>query len=236
MTSKGKRIDTVLFDLGQTLVGYYTREQFPEILDEAIGEVALYLRRHSLLKVSLESAWAAAPSENYESKDPAVRPLLGRLCRIFHLDESEITPEVDLELSRRFLRPTFRIAHLYEDSLPVLGRLRSEGYRTAIVSNTPWGTPASLWREELDRWRLSDAVDMSVFCMDAGVRKPGREIFEYTLDKLGTSAKRCLFVGDNPKWDIAGPQAIGMEAFLIQRESPEESSRNLYQLLDYLGL
>jgi hypothetical protein len=74
-------IDTVLFDLGNTLVGYYTRDEFPAILNEAMNEVAECLQKHSLLTVSLESACVAAPGVNYELSDPIVRPLLGRLCR-----------------------------------------------------------------------------------------------------------------------------------------------------------
>jgi putative hydrolase of the HAD superfamily len=232
-------IDTVLFDLGNTLVGYYTREEFPAILGQAISEVAECLESHSLLTVSLESALAAAPGENYEGKDHVVHSLIGRLCRIFELNRMVVSSDLEIELCQRFLKPVFGVGHLYDDTLPVLTHLRSAGYRSAIISNTPWGSPASLWREEINRWELGNLVDIAVFCEEVGVRKPAREIFEYTLDKLGSSPDRCVFVGDDPRWDIAGPQAIGMAAVLIDRDrtAPGASSiRGLCELLDYLGV
>ena len=55
--------------------------------------------------------------------------------------------------------------------------LRSRGIKTAIVSNTPWGSPADAWRAELTRHGLLDKVDATVFCMDVGWRKPHRAPF-----------------------------------------------------------
>ena len=47
--------------------------------------------------------------------------------------------------------------------------------------------------------------------------------------------QQCLFVGDDPKWDLAGPRAMGIEAVLIDRRgtmSPTEeiAIRNLNEL------
>lgn len=230
-------IDTILFDLGNTLVSYYTREEFPSILNEAMSRIAVYLQDNSLLNVSVESALAAAPRENYEAKDLVVRPLIGRICRIFELDQTVVSPDLELELSRLFLKPIFNIARIYDDVLPVLNQLRQAGYRSVIVSNTPWGSLASIWREELDRWGLGDLVDDAVFCEEVGIRKPAKEIFKYALNKLGTSPDNCVFVGDDPRWDIVGPQGVGMKAILIDRganDSGIPSIQNLYELLDYL--
>ncbi|MHB0999264.1 MAG: HAD family hydrolase [Armatimonadota bacterium] len=233
-----QKYDTILFDLGNTLVSYYTRDEFPAILNQSITKVAECLKQHSLLNISLESALTTAPKENYEAKDLVVRPLLSRLCHIFNLDVLHISTSLDLELSRCFLKPVFDIARIYDDVIPVLTHLRSAGYRCAIISNTPWGTPASLWREELSRWRLDDLVDTAVFCEEVGMRKPAKEIFEYTLCKLERSPDKCVFIGDDPRWDIVGPQRIGIETVLIERNDVLQSSliRNLYELLDYLSI
>ena len=97
--------------------------------------------------------------------------------------------------------------------------MRAQGIKTAIVSNTPWGSPAALWREELARLGLADAVDVLVFCPDCGWRKPARQIFDYALGKLKAMPEQCVFVGDDPRWDIAGPEAVGMAAVLIDRRT-----------------
>jgi putative hydrolase of the HAD superfamily len=128
---------------------------------------------------------------------------------------------------------------MYDDVLPALTRIKAAGYRSAIVSNTPWGTSGSLWREELDRWGLGSLVDCTVFCEEVGFRKPAPEIFCHMINKLSTSPDRCLFVGDHPQWDVIGPQQAGMKAVLIDRDGGTHegpSVRNLHELLDYLGI
>jgi putative hydrolase of the HAD superfamily len=121
------------------------------------------------------------------------------------------------DMCRHFTRPIFGRGQCYPDALPVLEALRSAGLKMAIVSNTPWGSPGALWREELSRLDLTTRVDVTVFCTDVGWRKPARPIFECALEHLQVDPQSCLFVGDHPHWDLAGPQALGMKAILIDR-------------------
>ena len=199
----------VLFDLGNTLVSYYERSDFPSILRQSIGEVERFL--------GTSAEWDQVAKENFTAKNFQVRPLEERLRRIFpNAAWSEETAE---EACRWFMTPIFALSRVYDDVLPTLDRLRAAGIQTAIVSNTPWGSPALLWREELARLGLADAVNVLVFCGDCGWRKPAKQIFEYTLERLQVTPERCVFVGDDPRWDIAGPQALGMEAVLIDRRT-----------------
>ncbi len=219
----------VLFDLGGTLVEYYTRAEFPGILEEAIGEVEGYLRHLDLLRVPPEAMWQRVRDEDHEASDLRVRPLEGRLIRIFQLDDASCggaQPEswdLVMAMCRRFLKPIFSRGRRYGDALPVLQRLTAAGLRTAIVSNTPWGSPAELWREEVQRHGLF--VEAVVTCRDAGWRKPARQIFEFALERVGTSPQESLFVGDDPRWDVQGPREMGMEAILIDRQGPMNGSR-----------
>jgi putative hydrolase of the HAD superfamily len=233
-------VKAVLFDLGNTLIWYYGRPEIPQILREAVTEVENFLRDMGLLRVSQEEMWRRMEKEeNYEAKDYSVRPLEGRLARVFQLDPG--SEELLATACRCFMKPIFARARLYEDSLPVLRELRSRGFKTAIVSNTSWGSPAALWREELARHGLSEQVDATVFCRDVGWRKPDRRIFEFTLEKLQADAGDCVFVGDDPNWDMAGPRSFGMKAILIDRQgqfqgTEEESIRSLYELLTRIDL
>ncbi len=199
----------VLFDLGSTLVSYYGIPDFPPILRAAIGEVERFL--------GITAEWECVAAENFEAKDCQVRPLEVRLSRIF--PDAPWSEELAAEACRRFMRPIFAIAHVYDDVLPTLAALRAGGVKTAIVSNTPWGSPAALWREELKRLGMADVIDVLVFCPDCGWRKPARQIFGHALGMLGAAPEQCVFVGDDPRWDIVGPQAVGMEAVLIDRRT-----------------
>ena len=228
-------IDTVLFDLGNTLVRYLTKPEFPGLLEQAINQVQSHLRQEGLLVVSPEALWQQVTAENFESPDHRVRPLEDRLIRIFQLDPN-LGTEKAMSLCRSFLTPFFARAQRYEDSLETLETIKSEGFKTAIVSNLPWGSPSAPWREEVARLGLSERVDAVIFCADVGWRKPARQIFEFTLEKLGSRPQDCIFVGDNPSWDLAGPRAMGMEAILIDRygiqpDLGEEPVRNLSEFL-----
>ncbi|RLC66042.1 MAG: hypothetical protein DRI48_05615, partial [Chloroflexi bacterium] len=133
------RKKTVLFDLGGTLVQYYTRSEIPEVLHQAIAGVQEYLRREGWLRLSPEEVWAGVEREKREAGDHRVRPLEGRLARIFRLEEQACSPELLDALCRCFLKPIFARARRYDDALPVLRRLHADGFRLAVVSNTPWG-------------------------------------------------------------------------------------------------
>ena len=123
--------DVVLLDLGDTLIQYYTRSEFPGILKQAITGIQEYLSGEGLLNVSTKSIWQKVEEENYEAKDHSVRPLEGRLIRIFQLDNP--TDEIMMTACRHFLKPIFAIAHCYDDVLPVLGKLDQMGVRKVIT-------------------------------------------------------------------------------------------------------
>ncbi len=208
--------DTVLFDLGNTLVRYWEKAEFDGILRESVEQVRGYLDGAGLLSVSQEETWRRVKAEDHESPDGRVRPLEGRLSRIFAL-EPEVGPEVMEAMCHCFLQPFYARAQRYEDTLPTLAALKAEGFCTAIISNLPWGSPATPWHQEVARQGLVPYMNVVVFCTDAGWRKPARPIFEYALQACGAEPQNCLFVGDNPVWDVAGPRALGMEAVLIDR-------------------
>jgi putative hydrolase of the HAD superfamily len=104
----------------------------------------------------------------------------------------------------------------------VLEALRQRGIKTAIVSNTPWGSSSRAWHEELHRLGLHEKVDAVVFCMDVGWRKPHRAPFRRALELLGVEASRSFFVGDHPEWDVIGARDAGLQPILLSQECPHD--------------
>lgn len=229
------RKDAVLFDLGNTLVRYYEMREFPGILQQSIAEAAHFVDIEGVKPVPEDVLRQRIQSENFEAKDCCVRPLEQRLAHIFGLETDRFSAGRMLELCRAFLGPIFALAHRYDDALPTLDALRERGCRAAIVSNTPWGSPAPLWQEEVARWGLAERVDAVVFCRDCGWRKPDRRVFEYALAKLQAVPEQCVFVGDDPRWDIAGPKAVGIDALLIDRQATAPTAQTLTTLQQLLG-
>ena len=71
------------------------------------------------------------------------------------------------------------------------------------------------------------------------MRKPARPIFQLAVTQLQVEPQECLFVGDDPRWDLAGPQAIGMDTCLIDRQGlvldeGTVSIQNLHELMAVL--
>jgi putative hydrolase of the HAD superfamily len=228
--------DAIVFDLGNTLAAYFTRAEWPGVLRGCVDRVRADLQGRGMLRVDPADLPARIEAERGPTADHAVVPLQDRLARIFRLSQADFSDGAAEALCRRFMEPIFSLGRLYDDVLPTLTALRRRGLKTGIVSNTPWGSPAALWREELARLGLAGRVDVAVFCGDAGFRKPARPIFDAILGRLGVDPARSLFVGDDPRWDVAGSRDAGMDALLIDRhgEWPDADAPRITGLSELL--
>jgi putative hydrolase of the HAD superfamily len=200
----------VLFDLGNTLVDYYRGAEFHSILREC-------LRQAEKLVVGSEDheqLFLRALVLNREAEDLAVRPLADRIRQLFPECLHNTQDEID-RICRAFMGPIFACAKVNDAAAEVLDSLRYHGIKTAIVSNTPWGSPAMLWREELTRHSLLHRVDVTVFCTDVGWRKPHSAPFRSALDQLRIPAQEAIFVGDDPRWDVEGAKRAGLRPLLL---------------------
>jgi putative hydrolase of the HAD superfamily len=211
-------IRAILFDLGNTLVSYYTSSEFPLVLRRCLRECTWALGQTED-SARDEDLFARALLLNREQSDHAVRPLAGRLQELFGADES-LNDASAFALGTAFLKPIFAMARLDPQAVPLLQALRGRGIKTAIVSNTPWGSPADAWRAELTRHGLLDKVDATVFCMDVGWRKPHRAPFDRALSLLEVAPADALFVGDDHRWDIIGAQNAGLRPVLLESDMP----------------
>jgi HAD superfamily hydrolase (TIGR01662 family) len=122
---------------------------------------------------------------------------------------------------------------LYEDALPVLEELRRHGLKLALVSNTSRDLGEFVAHHALD-------VDLALSSREHGRTKPHPAIFRAALDRLEVVPKDAAMVGDSPQDDVEGARALGMRAFLLDREDrfPDLQERlpDLYALPAALGL
>jgi putative hydrolase of the HAD superfamily len=222
----------VLFDLGNTLVRYYSRDEFPSILREclrAAADAAQYK------EADFESLFKKALELNHEADDFAVRLLEDRIICLF--PTCSRTDEIAMSrICRAFMGPIFSRARIEADAHKVLDELRSRGFCTAVVSNTPWGSAAELWLEELRRHALLERLDAVTLCVEVGWRKPHPAPFLHTLKKLAIEPSDAVFVGDDPRWDVEGALRAGIRPILISADPAEKHSctniERLASLLD----
>jgi putative hydrolase of the HAD superfamily len=100
---------------------------------------------------------------------------------------------------------------LYEDVLPVLAGLREGGLAIGLVSNTSRDLTSFVRHFSLD-------VDAWISSGVHGKVKPSPTIFLAALELLGVDAAAAVMVGDSPLDDVEGARALGMRAYLIDRE------------------
>jgi HAD superfamily hydrolase (TIGR01549 family) len=225
----GRSVDAVLFDVDFTLVkpgpllgpdGYRAAGERhgltldPERYAEARAAAVEDLRHHPELEHD-EEIWVRFTED-------IVRGMGGDGPRIREVAEA---------ITERWLHS--ENFELYEDALPVLDHLRRRGVAIGLVSNTSRDLDAFVGHFELD-------VDAWISSRVHGKVKPSPTIFRAALELLGVEPRAAAMVGDSPLDDIEGARALGMRAYLIDREGrfPERADAlpTLLALPALLGL
>jgi putative hydrolase of the HAD superfamily len=115
-----------------------------------------------------------------------------------HISEEEFVARLEAHLEgvtfTGFRETYFEHLHPNEPMIEYLRSLRERGYRMAMLTNNvrEW---EPLWRSKLPVDEIFEVVVDSGF---VGMRKPEREIYELTLERLGGGIgfADCLFVDD----------------------------------------
>ena len=128
----------------------------------------------------------------------------------------ELGHEVHL---RGFSESYFANLHANAEVIAYMRSLRERGLRLAILTNNvrEW---EPMWRSKLPVDEIFDVVVDSAF---VGMRKPDRDIFELTLERLGLSAPECVFV-DDTEINCQAARELGMAAvwFRSSRQAIDE--------------
>jgi epoxide hydrolase-like predicted phosphatase len=106
-----------------------------------------------------------------------------------------------------FAERYFANLHANDELIAFMASLRDRGLRMAILTNNV--------KEWEPRWRamlpVDDIFELVVDSGFVGMRKPDREIYELTCERLGVPAAECLFV-DDIEINCDAARALGMTA------------------------
>jgi putative hydrolase of the HAD superfamily len=96
----------------------------------------------------------------------------------------------------------------------VLRKLRADGIRIGVLSNTMW--PRSLHEQVFSRDGVADLIDGAVYSSEIDWTKPHPEAFRAAMAAVGIGdPAECVFVGDRPYDDVYGAKQAGMRAVLV---------------------
>ena len=96
-----------------------------------------------------------------------------------------------------------------QEMFSLASRLRKAGCKIAILSNTEM--PVA----ELINKLKYDTFDVTVLSCLEGTAKPGRKIYDLTLDRLGIPASQALFIDDKQP-NIDGAKQAGLQTILFK--------------------
>ncbi len=130
----------------------------------------------------------------------------------------------------------YRLRHdveFYDDVFPVLDQLKRR-YKLGSISN---GNASAALTP------LKDYFDGFINAADVMARKPDRRIFDAFCERLDIEPGHCVYVGDDPRFDVEGARKAGMRTVWVNRDdrpwpddlqTAEVEIRDLYQLLEFL--
>ncbi|MCX6803385.1 MAG: HAD family hydrolase [Candidatus Diapherotrites archaeon] len=131
----------------------------------------------------------------------------------FDRDFFDISPKLrDLLFAQTCLNDDFKII-TFPDSVSVLKKLRKDGYKLVLLSNTENISTEKVMK----KLKLEKYFDVLGYSYDIGAVKPDKEAFSFVLKKLKLNPSEVLMVGDSMRSDIGGSQSAGMHNCLINR-------------------
>ena len=97
-----------------------------------------------------------------------------------------------------------------------------KNYKLGFISNT------TIFKSVvLDKWGIRDLFDVTSFSWEVGTKKPGKEIFDITLKKLGINPEEAVFIDDG-KNNIEKAREYGLQGVVF--ESLEQLKNDLKKL------
>ncbi|MCB9006328.1 MAG: HAD family hydrolase [Ardenticatenaceae bacterium] len=208
-------IETVVFDLGGTLIEYAGEyEHWPEL--ETPGFAAAYA-------VLAENGRSLPPFENFKQTGFSHLPRMWQAAtrKEANLQVHALLGETLADLginsfgngdllaaAQAYGTAIQQQAWLIEGALAAVTAVKAAGYKVGLVSNTMF--PGEMHRADMARFGLLDHFDATVFSADVNKWKPNADPFLHVLAELGMAAETAVYIGDDPASDMVGGQAAGM--------------------------
>jgi putative hydrolase of the HAD superfamily len=195
-------VKAVIFDWGGTLTPWHTIDHEMLWRDVCALHFAgdLIERNAVAIRAAERELWLAAERDHRSAT----------LDHVF--EQAGVTP------SAAFLDSYFEAWEPHTltdpDAVELFQRLRADGIRIGVLSNTMW--PRSMHEQVFSRDGVLGLIDGAVYSSEIDWAKPHPEAFRAAMAAVGVSdPAACVFVGDRPYDDVYGAKRAGMRAVLV---------------------
>jgi putative hydrolase of the HAD superfamily len=140
---------------------------------------------------------------------------------------------------QRYIGDRYRGLKLYAESLEVIQAIRQRK-QVGLITNGP----SKIQRDKLVWLDIAHLFPLALVSEEEGIAKPDPEIYHRALRLAGSRPEEAVYIGNDPRVDIAGAQAAGLTSIWINRRSqpwpggtqPSYEITDLRSLIPLLGL
>ncbi|SIR29017.1 putative hydrolase of the HAD superfamily [Haladaptatus litoreus] len=193
-------IDTVLFDLDDTLLEY--EQDSRDVLSSSFDRVGV----EPFFDIPAYHARYDEFLERGKSVDEQRSNCFAAIAR-----DAEYDPNVGRTVAEAFadIRDQSRVRYLL--GAPVMLETLARDYALGIVTN---GSP-EMQRTKMTALGIDEYVDAIVFAGHDARAKPHPELFESALAELDSTPERAIHVGNSLSTDVPGAKAAGLGAVWV---------------------
>jgi len=183
-----RKYDLIAFDLYDTLLDGYNHKFF--------SELGARLKKHVKNPEDLKKRL----TKNYTNLSEFVEDVAPGL-------------NIDLSFYEDRLNQVLESISLFEQVIPTLQTLRTEGYKTAVISNL-----STQFKEPFYRLNLDKIMDFVIFSCDVGYTKKDPRIFQKLINDSKVPKEKIIMIGDNFMMDYKAPRENGIDSILLERD------------------
>ena len=203
-----------IFDLFGTLVEVYEKSKYYSTVEKMGDSLGMdYEDFHRYWNIeTYNERMCGVYSNNAEN----IRHI-GEKCG---LSFSEGQVEEAVEIRRAFVKESLGLCR--EGLFETLENIKGRGYKIGLISDCSPDVP-ELWGE-LPYVKYFDDV---IFSCRVGLKKPDREIYKLSVERLGVEFDNCYYIGDGGSNELTGAMSVGMHPVLIK--SVEDEQKKVYK-------
>jgi len=202
----------VIFDLFGTLVPCLSLQEHRKVMEQMA--MAISVPSEDFTRLWMDTSYEREIGI-FRNKEANFEHICYRLGVPVDYTQIKLAAQISSDVTKRLMKPR-------TDALEVISQIRSEGYKTGIISNCASDVP-SIW----EGTPLVPLIDVAIFSCVVGLAKPAPDIYHLTTEKLAVEPRSCLYIGDGASHELGGASQVGMHAVLIQ--VPDAEVNNPYR-------
>lgn len=231
MTSKIGEVEAVIFDLDETLIDAQqglkaAHERVADLLQKFLEEKNVTVER-SILEKAVEQVDDEMNRGSSYNRNLWWQKILDKIGSGKTLSEPHIE-----RITAEYWKAYEDAGIPYPDTISTLEYLKKEGYRLGILTDDDG--IVGFKRRRILSLSFKDFFDATIVAGDEiSESKTSPLPFLLIADKLGTSPRRCVVVGDKPFTDIKGGKSAAMITVHVARrrwDSPVEADYQITTL------